>query len=156
MKNKFFLIALIVVILFAGAFLAISKNFKSTDANLSANQVQPANTSSSFQVTPIGSNLLIKAHAPIKGNVNAKITIVEFLDPECEACSASYLFVKKILQEFSTDVRFIVRYSLSTRIQNIQPIFLRVLALKESIGKLLSCYLQNKTNGQIIIILTLT
>lgn len=110
MKNKFFLIALIVVILFAGAFLAISKNFKSTDANLSANQVQPANTSSSFQVTPIGSNLLIKAHAPIKGNVNAKITIVEFLDPECEACSASYLFVKKILQEFSTDVRFIVRY----------------------------------------------
>lgn len=110
MKNKFFLISLVMVILFAGAFWGLSKNFENTDWNLSTNQVHPTSTSNSFQITPINYNLLVKAHSPTKGSVNAKVTIVEFLDPECEACSATYPLVKKIVQEFSNDVKLVVRY----------------------------------------------
>lgn len=110
MKNKFFLISLVLVILFIGAFWGLSKNFKSSDTIVSNTQSQSASTNSSFQVTPIGSNLLIKTHSPTKGAINAKVTIVEFLDPECEACSATYPFVKKIIQEFASDVKLVVRY----------------------------------------------
>ena len=110
MKNKFFLISIIIVILFTGAFWGLSKNFKNKDPNLLNNQVQSVNTNGSFQVAPIGNNTLVKPHAPIKGNISAKVTVVEFLDPECEACSATYPFVKKIMQEFANDIRLVVRY----------------------------------------------
>jgi len=110
MKNKFFLISLAIVISFVGAFWILSKNFKNNDSNLPANQGHSTNSNNSFQMTPIDSVLLVKAHSPIKGSFNAKVTIVEFLDPECEACSATYPIVKKIVQEFTDDVKLIVRY----------------------------------------------
>lgn len=110
MKNKFFLISVVIVILFIGAFWSLNKNFKNPAPNSSTNQTQSVNANNSFQMTPIDSKLLIKSHSPTKGNISSKVTIVEFLDPECEACSASYPFVKKILQEFSADVKLVVRY----------------------------------------------
>lgn len=110
MKNKFFLISIVIIILFAGAFWGLSKNFKNKDSNLSNNQAHSVNTNGSFQVTPINSSTLVKPHAPLKGSVSAKVTVVEFLDPECEACSATYPFVKKIMQEFTNDIKLIVRY----------------------------------------------
>jgi protein-disulfide isomerase len=110
MKNKFFLISLFVVILFIGAFWGLSKNFKNTESNLSTDQTHSTSSNNSFQITPIDSNILVKTHSPTKGSINAKVTVVEFLDPECEACSATYPFVKKIVQEFSDDVKLVVRY----------------------------------------------
>lgn len=110
MKNKFFLISLVIVTIFIGAFWGLSKNYKNTESNLSNTQSPPATNNNSFQMTPIDSNLLVKPHSITKGNINAKVTVVEFLDPECEACSATYPFVKKIAQEFSNDVKFVIRY----------------------------------------------
>lgn len=46
----------------------------------------------------------------IKGNKEAKVTIVEYLDFECEACGAYYPVVKSIMDEFGQDVRFVSRY----------------------------------------------
>lgn len=110
MKNKIFLISVVMVVVFAGAFWALSKNYKNAESKVSNTNLSPANKQASFQITPIDSNLLVKPHSITKGDVNAKVTIVEFLDPECEACSATYPFVKKVAQEFSSDVRFVVRY----------------------------------------------
>lgn len=110
MKNKFFLISIVIVILFTGAFWGLSKNFKNMQPSVSSNSTQSENVNSSFQITPINKNTLVKPHSPIKGNIHAKVTVVEFLDPECEACSATYPFVKKIIQEFSKDIKLIVRY----------------------------------------------
>lgn len=46
----------------------------------------------------------------IKGNKEATVTIIEYLDFECEACSAYYPLVKQLSEEFKTDVRFVNRY----------------------------------------------
>lgn len=110
MKNKFFLAAIAAVVLFITVFFILSKNFTSEKQNLSANQTQSVGTNDSFQIVPADSNLLIKSHSPTKGSLNAKVTIVEFLDPECEACGATYPLVKKIVQEYASGVKLIVRY----------------------------------------------
>lgn len=46
----------------------------------------------------------------IKGNPEATVTLVEYLDFECEACGAYYPLVKQLAEEFKDDVRFVNRY----------------------------------------------
>lgn len=46
----------------------------------------------------------------VKGNKDSAITLVEYLDFECEACGAYYPVVKRLSEEFGNDVRFVVRY----------------------------------------------
>ncbi len=49
--------------------------------------------------------------APRLGSSEAKIYLVEFLDPECESCREFYPYVKSLLQEFEGKVQLIVRYA---------------------------------------------
>ncbi len=53
--------------------------------------------------------VFVRPHSPRMGNANSKVTVVEFLDPECESCRAVYPEVKKIIKEF--DVQLVVRYA---------------------------------------------
>ncbi len=53
---------------------------------------------------------LIKEHNPKLGPDNAKVKIVEFLDPECEACRAMSPVVKQLMKEFDGQVQLVVRY----------------------------------------------
>lgn len=46
------------------------------------------------------------------GPDNAKVKIVEFYDPECEACSAFFPYVKEIVKRYEKDVQLTVRYAL--------------------------------------------
>jgi len=46
----------------------------------------------------------------IKGNKEAAVTVVEYLDFECEACGAYYPVVKRLSEEFKNEVRFVNRY----------------------------------------------
>ena len=46
----------------------------------------------------------------IKGNKEATVTLVEYLDFECEACGAYYPLMKQLSEEFKADVRFVNRY----------------------------------------------
>jgi protein-disulfide isomerase len=54
--------------------------------------------------------LLTRFHSPFFGDPAAKVEVVEFFDPACEACRAMYPAVKKILQEHPGRVRLILRY----------------------------------------------
>lgn len=54
--------------------------------------------------------LLTRFHSPSFGDSAAKVEIVEFFDPACEACRAMYPAVKKILQEHPGRVRLTLRY----------------------------------------------
>lgn len=54
---------------------------------------------------------LIRSYAPVIGNKNAPVTIVEFFDPACEACRAFHPVVKGILEEHGDQVRVILRYA---------------------------------------------
>ena len=56
-------------------------------------------------------NNLVRFHSPIIGKAEAPVTIVEFLDPSCEACRAYYPIVKQIMGMFDGDVRLVIRYA---------------------------------------------
>ena len=55
-------------------------------------------------------NYWTAAHTPIIGNPNASVTLVEFIDPACEACRAMYPYVKQILSKYPDDVKLVIRY----------------------------------------------
>ena len=60
---------------------------------------------------PITANSsLIREDSPTLGSPDAKVTIVEFLDPECESCRAFNPSVKKLLKEYDGKLRLVVRY----------------------------------------------
>lgn len=46
----------------------------------------------------------------VKGNANAPVTLIEYLDFECEACGAYFPVVKQLEQEFPNDLRVVRRY----------------------------------------------
>ena len=53
---------------------------------------------------------LVREDSPTLGRADAPVTIVEFLDPECESCRAFNPFTKQILAEYGDQVRLVVRY----------------------------------------------
>jgi protein-disulfide isomerase len=61
-----------------------------------------------------GSNkqsVLERASAPVKGSADAKVTIVEFLDPACGTCRDFYPLVQQLVNEYPGKVRLMVRYA---------------------------------------------
>ena len=54
--------------------------------------------------------VLSRFHSPTFGDPAARVEIVEFFDPACEACRAMYPFVKKLLEEHRGRVRLTLRY----------------------------------------------
>jgi len=54
--------------------------------------------------------LLARFHAPTVGRQDAKVHIVEFLDPACETCRAFYPLVKKMIAENPDRIRLSVRH----------------------------------------------
>lgn len=53
---------------------------------------------------------LVRPDSPTLGPADAPVTLVEFLDPECESCRAFYPTVKQILKDYDGKVRLVVRY----------------------------------------------
>lgn len=54
---------------------------------------------------------LLRTDSPAIGPADAKVTVVEFYDPECEACAAFHPVVKGLHKEFEGKVRFVSRYA---------------------------------------------
>lgn len=54
---------------------------------------------------------LARLHSPTLGDPNAKVHIVEFLDPACETCRAFYPFVKGLMEAHPGRIRLTVRYA---------------------------------------------
>jgi protein-disulfide isomerase len=52
----------------------------------------------------------VPPHSAIIGPKDAPISLVEFIDPACEACRAMYPYVKKIMQQHPNNVRLVIRY----------------------------------------------
>jgi len=55
--------------------------------------------------------IFLRDHAPKLGNPDAKIHLVEFLDPECESCRAFAPLVKSLVQEFEGKIQLVIRYA---------------------------------------------
>lgn len=54
---------------------------------------------------------LVQFYSPTTGAADAKVTLVEFFDPSCEACRAFYPLVKSILEENKGKVKLVLRYA---------------------------------------------
>ena len=50
-------------------------------------------------------------YAATKGDPGARVTIVKFFDPACEACKAFHPLVNRIMQEHPGQVRLVMRYA---------------------------------------------
>jgi protein-disulfide isomerase len=57
-----------------------------------------------------GTNL-VRPASPVIGPDDARVTIVEFLDPACETCRAFYPIVKQIMAKHAKAVSLVVRYA---------------------------------------------
>ena len=62
-------------------------------------------------VVQSSSDALVRAHAPVFGNPQAPVTIVEFFDPSCETCRAFHPVVKGIVNASFGQVRLVLRYA---------------------------------------------
>lgn len=67
-------------------------------------------TASNQQAAAIDETILVRPDSPTLGPADAPVTIVEFLDPECESCRAMFPVVKGILEQYRDRVRLVVRY----------------------------------------------
>jgi protein-disulfide isomerase len=96
-RDKIFVLGGLIVgfFVFGSLGLIIKKNLEKTE--------QPGNA-------PISNELLIRSHSFIKGNPDARVTLTEFLDPECESCRAMHRAVSDLLQEYEGKVRVVIRY----------------------------------------------
>jgi protein-disulfide isomerase len=66
---------------------------------------QPLQDGAAMREAPLASE-----HSPTLGNVNAKVHIVEFLDPACETCALFFPLVKRWMAEVPGDIRLSVRH----------------------------------------------
>jgi protein-disulfide isomerase len=76
--------------------------------NRSAQDAKKPVTSTNSNTAVAGQ--LIRPDSPILGPADAKVTLVEFYDPECESCAAFGPIVKKILKENEGKIRLVARY----------------------------------------------
>jgi protein-disulfide isomerase len=54
---------------------------------------------------------LVRPHSPVLGAAKARVTVVEVLDPACEACRAFAPIVEQLLFLYPEDVRVVVRFA---------------------------------------------
>jgi protein-disulfide isomerase len=54
---------------------------------------------------------LVRPHSPVLGAAKARVTVVEVLDPACEACRAYAPVVEQLLFLYPEDVRVVVRFA---------------------------------------------
>jgi len=67
-------------------------------------------TNSNSNKSTVNAENLIRQDSPTLGAADAPVTMVEFLDPECESCAAFAPVVKKILKDYDGKIRLVVRY----------------------------------------------
>ena len=76
-------------------------------SSIQSERVTTSGNSNKPQLNP---EQLVRSDSPTLGAANAPVTLVEFYDPECEACAAFHPTVKKLLKQYDGSVRFVARY----------------------------------------------
>lgn len=55
--------------------------------------------------------LFVREHSPTLGSDDAKVYLVEFMDPACETCAAFAPFIKKIMAANPGKIKLVIRYA---------------------------------------------
>jgi len=102
MKKEVKILAVIGILVIIGAVAGASFYRKSQETV--ATKTNNSDKSAAFLET------LVRPDSPTLGAAYAKVTLVEFLDPECESCAAFSPVVKKIMKDYDGKIRLVIRY----------------------------------------------
>lgn len=96
MKNKKLVgITLFVLVVL---FIALGYFYKNSQNNKESSLVSSNTTS------------LVKQQSISFGENKQNVTVVEFLDPECESCALFYPIMRKLYKEHYSDIKLVIRY----------------------------------------------
>lgn len=88
--------------------------------------------------------LLIRPHSPSFGPEDAKVTLVEFFDPSCEACRAFHPTVMEIKKQFPTQVRVVLRYTVFHKGSDEAVRILEVARMQDKFEQVLDAVLEKQ------------
>lgn len=104
MNKKLIVLSSIVIMVLAfgvGSYL-----FKQKEVKEATKIIEKVTAKASGDSAPF-----VRDHSHSKGSPDAKVTIVEFLDPACETCAAFYPFIKRMMDKFPGQIKVVVRYA---------------------------------------------
>jgi protein-disulfide isomerase len=122
MRKEILILGVIILIVIIAAVLG-SNYYRDSKQNV---RVTGNSNSSKPNVDP---EQLVRPDSPTLGPADAKITLVEFYDPECESCAAFAPTVKKILNDYEGRIRLVTRY------MPLHPNSLKAAAFTEAAGE---------------------
>lgn len=67
-------------------------------------------TDYAIDLSNVDAALLVKPHSYAAGPMDARVTIVQFLDPQCHSCLSVHWTIKGVMSEFPKDIRVVTRY----------------------------------------------
>jgi protein-disulfide isomerase len=123
MKKEVKILGAIAIVVIIGALVGASYYRKSVQNERVGGNNNSSDKSAVFLET------LVRPDSPTLGAADAPVTLVEFLDPECESCAAFSPIVKKILKDYDGRIRLVVRY------MPLHPNSLRAASLTEAAGE---------------------
>lgn len=103
-KELKILLGLLVLVLTGAAVAAVLYRTRTTPTSAVTREPIKGSYGLSFREE------LVRPDSHARGPEDAPVLIVEFLDPECEACKAFHPVMKRFLAENEGKVRFVVRY----------------------------------------------
>lgn len=89
-------------------------------------------------------SVLIRPHSPSFGPEDAKVTLVEFFDPSCEACRAFHPTVMEIKKQFPTQVRVVLRYTVFHQGSDEAVRILEVARMQDKFEQVLNALLEKQ------------
>ena len=94
-KTLFISVSIIIIVAFIAAVTIFQKEEMSKNENASIDNLK----------------IVERENAPIKGSLDAKVTIVEFFDPACETCEVFYPLVNDLIKKYPGKVKVMMRYA---------------------------------------------
>ena len=124
MNKEIKILAAIAFLVVVGAVVGASY-YRNSVQNVSVTGSGGGNTGKSS----IPAETLVRPDSPTLGSADAPVTLVEFLDPECESCASFAPVVKKIMAQYDGKIRLVVRY------MPLHPNSLAAATLTEAAGE---------------------
>src|SRR5215204_401811 len=125
MKKEVKILGAIAIVVIIGALIGASFYRKSVQDE----RVGGGGNTNGNKQSAVFLETLVRPDSPALGAADAPVTLVEFLDPECESCAAFSPTVKKIMAQYDGKLRLVVRY------MPLHPNSLRAAALTEAAGE---------------------
>lgn len=104
MSKEIKILAAIAIVVVIGAIIG------ATIYNSSTKNQTVTTTGNTNKPSAINTEALVRPDSYTLGSADAPVTIVEFLDPECESCAAFNPIIKKVLKEYEGKAKLVVRY----------------------------------------------